>query len=323
MSSLLLRVSQIVRPTDEVAWRIFTADAYIAALNERINRVKHGYYRDITLKSGRVVTRHYKSSGTVDTWLPYLDSAQRERDALDHASPSVRVDVSRLTLGQVSAIVYGLSNPSKMPCYGYNLPAEVCIVGSRLRESANSPCHFCYARKGRYVFPDVMRAMYRRLASLMHPNWADAMVRLIGHYSVRCTSRICPHSYMPHTHYRWHDSGDVQSVQHMANIADVARRTPSCIHWIPTQERKIVTQYRAMHGIEPENLIVRFSATRTDVPIHPWQVLPGTVASYVNTGKVEDDASTYYCPSRSQDGKCGDCRACWTRDVQQVAYHVH
>src|SRR5947209_1135750 len=113
MSSLLLRVSQIVRPTDEVAWRIFAADAYIAALNERIDRVKHGYYRDITLKSGRVVSRHYKSSGTVETWLPYLDSAQRERAALDYAVPSTRVDVSRLGIGQVKCIVCGLSNPDK------------------------------------------------------------------------------------------------------------------------------------------------------------------------------------------------------------------
>ena len=29
------------------------------------------------------------------------------------------------------------------------------------------------------------------------------------------------------------------------------------------------------------------------------------------------------CPAYKQDGECGSCRACWSREVKQVSYKEH
>ena len=113
------------------------------------------------------------------------------------------------------AITGGLSSPGKMPCHSYGLPAAECTVGSQLRGVAGSVCEDCYALKGSYqMYPEVIPAQYRRLASLSDPQWADAMVTLIG-WNER-HSRV----------FRWHDSGDIQSVAHLALIAEVCERLP-------------------------------------------------------------------------------------------------
>ena len=55
-------------------------------------------------------------------------------------------------------ITGGLSKPSKMPGYAYNLPATECKIGSKLVKVPGSVCHGCYALKGRYRFPNVKDA---------------------------------------------------------------------------------------------------------------------------------------------------------------------
>ena len=60
---------------------------------------------------------------------------------------------------QAEAIVGTLSKPSKMPGYAYSTPAKRCIIGQKMRQVAGSICAFCYALKGRYVFPNVQAAM--------------------------------------------------------------------------------------------------------------------------------------------------------------------
>jgi hypothetical protein len=67
---------------------------------------------------------------------------------------------------QRKLITGGLSKPSKMPGYSYNLPAIHCKTGSKLAQIPGTTCHGCYALKGRYRFPNVMDAMMRRLASI-------------------------------------------------------------------------------------------------------------------------------------------------------------
>ena len=76
------------------------------------------------------------------------------------------------------ALVGGLSNPSKMPGYGYGLSAKDCITGSKLRKIANSVCAGCYALKGRYVFPNVYQAHQNRLKSIQDKLWVEAMAFL-------------------------------------------------------------------------------------------------------------------------------------------------
>jgi hypothetical protein len=58
---------------------------------------------------------------------------------------------------QRKLITGGLSRPSKMPGYAYNLPAIHCKTGSKLAAIPGTTCHGCYALKGRYRFPNVTR----------------------------------------------------------------------------------------------------------------------------------------------------------------------
>lgn len=212
--------------------------------------------------------------------------------------------VTEWTKSELHRYVAGLSNPSKMPGYGYSLPAAECITGAKLRPVVGSTCSKCYALKGRYSFKEVKSALYRRLESISKPLWAPVMAELI---------RRTGDGY-----FRWHDSGDLQSVEHLGLIVDVCEATPDVRHWLPTREYQIVQRFIIDGRAIPENLCVRLSAHMIDGPA---PVVIGLTASTVST--TESPEGVHACPSRHQDNKCGDCRACWDRGVPVVDYHIH
>ena len=201
------------------------------------------------------------------------------------------------TVKEAWAEVGGLSKPSKMPSYGYSLSAFKCKVGSKLREVLNSTCANCYALKGRYIFPNVQEALDRRMDKLENnPKWVDAMIFLIRHY---CTKTKV---------FRWHDSGDLQSVQHLINNVK---------HWLPTREVTIVKKYKDLFGEFPSNLVGRISATMVNGVPHKFHEHSSTVAT------SNDLAIGHLCPAPKQDNKCGDCRACWDTNIKNVTYLEH
>ena len=55
-----------------------------------------------------------------------------------------------MNAAQRKLITGGLSKPSKMPGYAYNLPALHCKPGAQLAQVPGTTCHGCYALKGRY-----------------------------------------------------------------------------------------------------------------------------------------------------------------------------
>ena len=117
--------------------------------------------------------------------------------------------------------------------------------------------------------------------------------------------------------FRWHDSGDLQSVDHLARIAEVARQLPAVTFWLPTQERRVVRDFTTTHGALPANLTVRYSA-----PLMNHRPDPRQLASYVITGDAVP-ADVHACPAPTQNGECGSCRACWDVSVPTVAYRAH
>src|SRR5438552_3865934 len=74
-----------------------------------------------------------------------------------------------LTVKEALAICGPLSSPGKMPCHGYALPEQRCRLGSFLQQLPKAICHYCYALRGRYLFPKVQAAMERRIESLSEP----------------------------------------------------------------------------------------------------------------------------------------------------------
>ena len=202
-------------------------------------------------------------------------------------------------------ITGGLSKPSKMPGFAYSIPAQECKKGSELRKIKGSVCEKCYALKGRYVFSNVKAALRRRFEGLNHPQWAEAMAFLINQAGINV--------------FRIHDSGDIQSLEHLEKIAAVCRLTPDVRHWLPTREYSIVTAYTEKHGSFPDNLTIRLSAYMVDGP------LPTGAASRlgVTVSGVTSDPSKVTCPAYKQGGVCGSCRACWDKNTTTIMYPKH
>jgi len=192
------------------------------------------------------------------------------------------------------ALVGGLSKPSKMPGWSIGIPAKECKTGSKLQHVEGSVCFDCYALKGCYVFAVVQAAQYKRLEAIQHPDWVQAMATLIN-------------SKKPDV-FRWHDSGDVQDVDHLEKIFKVCELTPSKRHWMPTREAWIKDH---MHKA-PANLVVRFSSPMID---------QGPVKSWANTSTVSTKSRS--CPAPDNNNECGDCRACWDPLVKNIEYGKH
>ena len=192
-------------------------------------------------------------------------------------------------------LVGGLSKPSKMPGFAYGIPAKECKTGAKLQQVKGSTCYNCYALKGCYVFPVVQAAQYKRLDSIKHPAWVKAMAMLINSKKTKF--------------FRWHDSGDVQSVKHLAKIFEVCKRSPDVQHWMQTREAWV----KPYLSRAPKNLVIRFSMPMVDQEAaESW---PHTSTVVSGPGRT--------CPAPEQDNACGSCRACWDPSVRNVAYGKH
>jgi len=191
-------------------------------------------------------------------------------------------------------ITGSMTRTSKMPGLSYSLPAWACQTGAKLRKVPGTPCHGCYALKGNYIrYPAIKKAQYYRLASLDRDSWVTAMVAQIKRQKW----------------FRWHDAGDVQSVDHMNKIFEVCRLTPLTRHWLPTQERK----YLPLPGSSiPDNLVIRLSGSKIDGP---------RPSCWPHTSTVVTKSAT--CPAPSQGGKCRTCRNCWNKDIKNISYGKH
>jgi hypothetical protein len=194
-----------------------------------------------------------------------------------------------------------LSKTAKMPGFSYSLPATRCPVGRRLRQLPDAVCSHCYALRGRYNFPNVLRAMEKRLESIEEPQWVQAMTDLIS------ASR--------NRYFRWHDSGDIQNQKHLRKIIEVCTRLPYVKFWLPTKEHTIVEAYRKAGGVLPKNLCVRYSAHFIDAP-PPLQF--GMPVSSVSTA-ANAPAGAYRCPA-ARKRECGRCRACWNSKIRIVDF---
>ena len=198
---------------------------------------------------------------------------------------------------EAQKITGSMTRTSKMPGLSYSLPAWECQVGAKLRAVKGSVCSGCYALKGNYTrYPAIKAAQYYRLQSLHHPSWIPAMVAQIKRQA----------------YFRWHDAGDLQGAWHLKNIMEVCKQTPSTKHWLPTREVK----YTSLMDPEaiPKNLKIVISDHMVDQksPLKSWPYTSG-----VTTG------AGVSCPARLQNNRCGDCRACWDRNVSRVIYGKH
>jgi hypothetical protein len=215
---------------------------------------------------------------------------------------TITLNPPSMTAAAARAIVGSLSKPSKMPCYGYSIPAERCITGAKLAKVEGSTCSRCYALRGHYRFSNVKAALQRRLKAFNDALFVPAMALLI---------RLEGCEY-----FRWMDSGDIQSVGMLRKIVQIAELTPSCRHWLPTRELGIVRKYFEIYGELPSNLTLRVSA-------HMMDAAPPKGFANTSTVHQQHQPHGYRCPAPDNGNRCGSCRACWQREVVNVSYGAH
>jgi hypothetical protein len=218
------------------------------------------------------------------------------------------IPIVSMTKSQAATVCGSLTSTSKMPCKSYSLPTEACQTGFKMAKLKGSICSKCYADKGFYkVYENNIKpAQFSRLDSINGEFWVFGMVSHIG----------------KDPFFRWHDSGDLQNLEHLEKIVSVCHATPKTMHWLPTREYGTIKDFIAKHGKNsiPKNLVVRLSAMYPDKPVKippSLQNVSGITASNVHTKTPMGTP----CKAPEQNGSCLDCRECWTDSV--ISYKLH
>lgn len=204
---------------------------------------------------------------------------------------------------------------SKMPGSTFGLSTSGCAVGQALQQVEGSVCSRCYAAKLEKLRPSVKLGWQRRTDAVLdaiadrekRTAWITGMAQRIHMVADKTGERF----------HRWHDSGDLQGIEHLNMIVMVALATPSINHWLPTKEKATIKRYLKIVGKFPANLVVRVSSAM--IGAEP-------VAMACGTSTVHRKGEAHHgreCPAYKQGGNCGECRACWDANVQNVSYPLH
>lgn len=213
-------------------------------------------------------------------------------------------------------LIGGLSSPSKMPGHSWSTSALDCQTGTKLRETEGTVCSSCYAMKGMYRFPNVKEAHNRRMEALKNPRFQEAfIIVLTATYKNIKKTYIKDGVERKENRFRWHDSGDIQSVDHLRMLNEIAIACPDIDFWLPTKESGMVATFLKTDTFAA-NLSVRLS--------HP--MIGGTFVKQPNGqnfSTVGVPNAPNHCPAYQQDGKCKNCNNCWNKNIVSVNYPVH
>jgi len=207
-----------------------------------------------------------------------------------------------------------LGKASKMPGFGYGLSALNCKTGSKLAKIKGSICSDCYALGGNYMYPSVALSHERRIKAIKKDlnAWMGGMIALIS-------KRVDPE--VPY--FRWHDSGDLDSVDHLKAIVAIAEYLPNVSFWLPTKEKGFLLTFIAQGGKIPKNLAIRLSASMQNQKSKlPKRLKLASVQASQGFAKPDMGAKET-CPASLQDDKCLDCRKCWDKSLPTVTYKLH
>ena len=204
------------------------------------------------------------------------------------------------------------SKAGKMPCRSWSLQAlETCKGAFDLNGEVVKACQGCYALKGNYRFSNVKKSRAHNLEDCKREDWVEDMVIELDN----------------DRYFRWFDSGDIPDIRLAKKILEVMKRTPYCNHWLPTRTykfeafRKILEEMNAL-----PNVVVRYSSDSTDGEKKVYDRRGKEIkAKYTSSILKEyiESKGNHLCPSSKQEGKCLRCRACWSKDIENVNYLLH
>ena len=197
-----------------------------------------------------------------------------------------------------------LSKAGKMPCRSWSLQALVTCPGAKARNGELvDACKGCYATTGNYNYPNVKAPREHNKQDWKRDEWVDDMVAELDN----------------DRYFRWFDSGDMYELRLALKILEVMRRTPWVKHWMPTRMhkfRKFLAVINEMNALP--NVVVRLSSDSVQGEIIEGEYT-STIVPYFEDATPEMTA----CDAYERNGKCGSCRACWSKDVKTIAYPAH
>lgn len=164
-------------------------------------------------------------------------------------------------------------------------------------------CAGCYAVGGNYRYPNVREPRIENREDWQRPEWVADMVAALRN------DRF----------FRWFDSGDMYALPLAEKILEVMTLTPDVRHWVPTRMykfRKFADVIARMQALP--NVMVRPSSDSVT-----GEYTPGVHGSTIVPSIDQVPAGATLCHAANNAGKCGACRACYSKDVAVVAYVAH
>lgn len=226
-----------------------------------------------------------------------------------------------------------LSNPSKMPCYSFSLPAISSCPGAWFGPGGicglTKALRSCYATSGRYTFDLTLNAQAARYAwtlAMMRERstareWSTYMALAIEHAS-RSAIRRDGRAF-----FRIHDSGDMFNLQYIDAWRQVIAWLPDVQFWLPTRSWRLANLLPGLQDLAMlPNVAVKPSALRFgDRPpivagLDAGTSASGRWASLPTLGQPADVGAN--CPAPRQGGECRDCRHCWRKNGE-TTYLAH
>lgn len=230
-----------------------------------------------------------------------------------------------------------LSNPSKMPGYGWSMPAGkmgcpfradshtlrafIAAIADPAERDAyehSLVCNSCYARQGKYTVTNVAHAQQVRF------EWAMTSLRLkdgeFVRHMIAAIRKDClsPRKSAAYRWFRIHDAADFVSVVYVNAWIEIARALPEIHFWSPTRSYRaggrLLDALIRLHA-EP-NVTISPSGLTIDGEI---PVVPGLAGGSTVT-TLHADAT---CGAWKRHGHCGPCRACWTDADRSYGLHGH
>jgi len=200
--------------------------------------------------------------------------------------------------------VLKLSKASKMPCKSWSLQAlDTCPASKNKDGSLVDACKGCYATTGNYRFPNVKAPREHNRQDWKRDEFVSDFVQALD------TER----------YFRWFDSGDMYDLRLAQKILEIMQATPWVNHWLPTRMHKFEKFAPVIAEMEAlPNVVVRLSSDSID-----GETISGATTSTICHSPENAPEGATVCEAYTRGGKCGTCRACFSKDVSVVAYPAH
>lgn len=237
-----------------------------------------------------------------------FDSVNETIAIFDSCSPSLKEKALDFIHGKrnkgTARAFLGLSTNNKMPCYTISLSERAsCPRGGKLAKVPGTICSNCYAAHGADAWAPAINAKARRFALMQLATQNEYARRLvIEAFEIALTGEV---------EFRFHSSGDLFSDKYAALVAEICEQNKHVSFWIPTRESKQVHRFEHL-----ENVAIRVS----DDMVNQQTNKHSGLTSGAHTG---NNGRGHICPAMDNGGACGDCRACWSKDVKHVSYKLH